>query len=820
MTRVLIVDDKEDNLRRLQALLSAQGWIVDTARHGAEALASAKQTSPAFVVADLLMAVMDGCALLRDWKADPALGRIPLIVYAPADAGEEERLARRLGADAFVLGSADPEALLAEVRRVLASVDGPSGAPLRPADENRAGLEADDARLFQRLEEKSLELDASERALQKELADREPWEAERQTLLHDLGERIKELGALRAASAMLQDTSLPPGDLLQGIADLLPPAMQFPEITAARVSVDDTVRLTPGFRETEAVLAARFVTSDGAVGAIEVVYLEPRRPEQIGPFLAEEDHLLQSLADMLRLHVERRRADAALRASEALLRSASRIARLGAWAVQLPEGAVVWSDELRALLDVPPGVMPANRDAIALCPPEWRERLVPAYEALVREGAPFDVEVEVLTMTGRRLWVRICGEAERQPDGTITRLQGTLQDLTERKALEQQALRAQRIESIGTLAGGIAHDLNNVLAPIVLSIEMLREGGTDEQRREMLASIEASATRGAEMVRQVLAFARGVEGQRTRVNVAHVVRDVEKIASDTFLKTIEVTANLPARLPPVIGDPTQLHQVLLNLCVNARDAMTKGGRLSIAAAPVVLSEADAARHPGTRPGLHVVISVEDTGCGMSQATLDRVFEPFFTTKDVGQGTGLGLPTSLAIVRSHQGFIDVVSRPGEGTRFSVYLPAEVVAAAEPPLASDPRPPRGEGELILVVDDEPLVREMLRQTLELSGYRALIAADGSEAVAAYSRRRGDIAAVITDMMMPVMDGAATIAALVALDPGVRVIGTSGLGLDGQALPGDTAGVASFLAKPYTTEALLRTLHHVIHGPARPS
>ncbi|MFP5379145.1 MAG: two-component system sensor histidine kinase NtrB, partial [Vicinamibacteria bacterium] len=467
-----------------------------------------------------------------------------------------------------------------------------------------------------------------------------------------------------------------------------PPAFQCPDIAAARVTMGPATSATPSFRATPWTLAARFETSDGTDGSVEVAYLEERPASHSGPFLAEEVDLLQSLADMLRSHVERRRAEDARRASEAMLRTASRMARLGAWTIERPARHVVWSSELREILEGGDGAVPTLDEGLALYAPEYRDAVTAAVRAALAEGTPFDLEVAIDTLRGRRLWVRVSGEAERDAEGQVIRLRGALQDLTDRKNLEQQFLRSQRIESIGTLAGGIAHDLNNVLAPIVLSAEMLRTSVDDPFAIELITAIETSARRGADMVRQVLAFARGVEGQRVPVPLDQLVREIERIANDTFLKSIQVRTDVPPDLPPVVGDRTQLHQVLLNLCVNARDAMPEGGVLSISAKPVIVHAADSGRHPDARPGSYVMVQVEDTGAGMAPSTLDRIFEPFFTTKEPGKGTGLGLPTSLAIVRSHQGFIDVDSTPGRGTALPC-LPAGVGHARAAALAH-PRP----------------------------------------------------------------------------------------------------------------------------------
>lgn len=389
-------------------------------------------------------------------------------------------------------------------------------------------------------------------------------------------------------------------------------------------------------------------------------------------------------------------------------------------------------------------------------------------------------------------------------------------DITERRKLEQQFLRAQRMESIGTMAGGIAHDLNNVLAPIMMSINLLREGEHDPVKLEMLDTINASTHRGAEMVKQVLSFARGVDGQRVQVRVPQLLQEVEKIIKDTFPKNVQVLSTSEANLPLVTGDPTQLHQVLINLCVNARDAMPGGGTLKMSARPVSLDAQYAALEGDVAPGPYVEITIADTGSGIPPESLDKVFEPFFTTKDVGKGTGLGLSTSLAIVRSHGGFIRAYSEPGRGTTFRLGLPVSEAAPLAPGPAELVELPRGRGELLLVVDDEAAVRQITGQTLESFGYRVVLAADGAEAVAVYAMRRQEIAAVITDMMMPVMDGPAAIQALLRINPQVRIVAASGLNTTGRVAEAAAAGVSLFLPKPYSADALLKVVRKALQEP----
>ena len=386
-------------------------------------------------------------------------------------------------------------------------------------------------------------------------------------------------------------------------------------------------------------------------------------------------------------------------------------------------------------------------------------------------------------------------------------------DVTERKKLESQFLRSQRLESLGTLAGGIAHDLNNVLAPILVSIELLRSEFNNPDADQILEAVQLSAQRGADLVRQILCFARGAEGKRVVIQPALVIKEVFKIARDTFAKNIEVRCSVPANVWSVCGDATQLHQVLLNLCVNARDAMPQGGVLSIEVENVVSDGSVEALKTSSSAGPHLVVRVRDTGTGIPTEVQDKIFEPFFTTKEVGHGTGLGLSTAMAIVKGHDGLLDFETSPQTGTAFIVCLPALPEATQAKP--EDALRPEGRQELVLLVDDEASVRLVVKQTLENFQYRVITAADGATAVSLYKERRNEISLVLTDMMMPGMDGADTIAALKVINPDVRVVAASGLLTDERMLRATSAGAVAFLRKPFSAETMLRTLHQVLVG-----
>jgi two-component system cell cycle sensor histidine kinase/response regulator CckA len=350
-------------------------------------------------------------------------------------------------------------------------------------------------------------------------------------------------------------------------------------------------------------------------------------------------------------------------------------------------------------------------------------------------------------------------------------------DVTEKKQLEEQFLRTQRMNTIGTLAGGMAHDLNNALAPILMGAQLLRRKTSDSESQRMLEMMEAQTHRSADMVRQVLLFARGHDGEFEQLELGPLVKELEKMVRETFPRNIEIETYLPGDLWPVRGNPTQLHQVLLNLCVNARDAMQEGGRLSFVVDNVELTAGEAARIPEANAGQYVSLLVSDTGTGMTPEVKARMFEPFFTTKGEGRGTGIGLATVMRLVKGHGGFLTLESEPGQGTTFEVYLPRATQTTA--PIAA-PRTatlPRGNGELILVVDDEEAVRELVAEGLELHGYRALTAANGAEAVQIFQRHSQEIRLLMTDTSMPIMDGLQTIEVLRGRRPSLPVILASG-------------------------------------------
>ena len=436
-----------------------------------------------------------------------------------------------------------------------------------------------------------------------------------------------------------------------------------------------------------------------------------------------------------------------------------------------------------------------------------------AKQVVVTKGA-WNGEIEMTTAAGAAItldcrWTLLAnnGHASRRILSIDT-------DITEKKSLEQQFFRAQRLEGLGTLAAGIAHDLNNLLMPILMGVTLLKRMDPSEKSLRAIGNIEKSARRGADLVKQVLLFARGVEGSRTSLDVRAVIGEVEAILASTFPKNITFETRVPETMGRVLGDSTQVNQVLLNLCVNARDAMPRGGQLTITAEERDVDLHTASMHGGAIAGHYVVIVVSDTGSGMSPEVLDHVFEPFFTTKEQSKGTGLGLSTARGIVRSHGGFIDVSSKAGRGSSFCVYLPAQTTRTVSDAIEAEVEDlTHGHGEIILVVDDELPILDITRQALASFDYEVITSDKGTEALAIYERQHQQIAAVITDLMMPTMDGHVLIAALRAIDRKVPIIAMSGH-IDASTVPEATkAGATTVLSKPLSTGLLLRTLSRVL-------
>jgi len=515
-------------------------------------------------------------------------------------------------------------------------------------------------------------------------------------------------------------------------------------------------------------------------------------------------HLLMIISD----EAEKHQALEDLR----LLETAVRAAPVG-WVVTDPEGVIQWVNPGFTVLTGYTAAEAIGRNPRVLKSGRHPAEFYAAMWATIKRGEVWTGEMFNQRKDGVLYHERMTIAPVRDEAGAVAHYVAIKQDITEQKQLEQQLARAQRLESIGMLASGIAHDLNNIFAPILLSLELLKLKYPMADARRMLDTIESAGQRGAGIVKQVLTFARGIDGERTEVQPKYLVKEMAQILGETLPRNIRVETELSAALSPVLGDATQLHQVLLNLAINARDAMPVGGRLVLGAHEVLVDEARAARNPPLKSGRCVALTVTDTGGGIPPEVLERMFEPFFTTKPLGKGTGLGLSTVYGIVRSHGGAVEVKTEVGEGTEFCVLLPAMPRASAEQETAwPETVAIQGAGRRLLVVDDEEPIRIVTAAALQRHGFAVETAADGAEGLVKFMQRGGFVA-VVTDLMMPGMNGYEMAREIRRRDPRIPIIASSGLTGDSAATEPDAGlaglGIKTLLTKPYAEGDLLAAL-----------
>lgn len=535
----------------------------------------------------------------------------------------------------------------------------------------------------------------------------------------------------------------------------------------------------------------RFEHSDGSYGWVRDEMKLICKGENQG------EEIVGALYDI----TERKRAEEQVRQQAALLD----IATDAIWVKDLNQNILFWNKGAENLYGWTRSEATAQSSS-CLFEVKSAEELNQIEQTILTTGE-WHGELEQVTKAGKSITVASRQTLVRDERDRPCSILSVNTDITEKKQLEAQFLRAQRLESIGTLASGIAHDLNNILTPILGAVQLLQMFPLNAQQMRLISMLEINTLRGADLLKQVLSFAKGLDGDRTVIQVKHLIDETTAIARETFPKSIEITTAIDPKLWLISGDPTHLHQILMNLCVNARDAMPNGGILSIEAENITLTKSELILDPEAQVGSYIKLTVRDTGTGIPPEILGRLFEPFFTTKGLGKGTGLGLPTVRGIVKNHEGFLLVSSQVGKGTAFTVYLPAIQGTEA---LTSEPTElPFGSGELILVVDDEVAICEIAQALLEKFGYNVLTANDGMEAISLYSQRSSEIAVVILDMMMPFMDGNLTLKALQKINPSVKIIAVSGLLSNFPRSESGENSSITCLSKPYKTRDLLRLI-----------
>ncbi len=439
-------------------------------------------------------------------------------------------------------------------------------------------------------------------------------------------------------------------------------------------------------------------------------------------------------------------------------------------------------------------------------PEEIRRRLL--------EKNEWHGELRQRTKDGREITVESRYALVRDDAGQPKSILVINTDITQRKQLEAQLLRMQRTESIGSLASGIAHDLNNALAPILMALHTLQQKFTDPNSQHWLQLIRKSAERSRDLVDQVLTFARGATGARLPLELDDIIGETVKMLRDTLPKNIALDVRVADDLWPLNGDKTQINQVLMNLCINARDAMPQGGKLKLTAENITLNEDQIWSHESIKPGPFLCVKITDSGAGISTEVINRIFDPFFTTKEQGKGTGLGLSTSLGIVKGHGGFIEVDSQLGHGAEFRVHLPADEEVVAELGAQPSKKVSKKERDVVLAVDDEPTLLEVTRITLETAGYRVIAVGNGAEALSYYRQHFRDITLVLTDLAMPGLDGLAASIAMRNINPEVKIIATSGLKSQSNVEDAQRVGLQAVLWKPFSAEDLLSKVDEVIY------
>ncbi|MDY6783526.1 MAG: PAS domain S-box protein [Cyanobacteriota bacterium] len=447
--------------------------------------------------------------------------------------------------------------------------------------------------------------------------------------------------------------------------------------------------------------------------------------------------------------------------------------------------------------------------------PDTRAPLEAAWESAIADGMWLG-ELHRVAKSGRETIVQSRWTLVRDEAGNPKSILAVDTDITDKKQHEAQQIHDQRLESLGTLASGIAHDLNNILTPILTSVQLLQREfpQADERTQKLLKIQENYAQRGAKLVKQVLSFARGsqkIEGEREVLRVGDLFGEVKQIVAELFPKSIDLETYIQPEVWNLWGDGTQLYQVLLNFCLNARDAMPDGGILRLSAKNLYVDETVARSNIDASVGSHVVLTVSDTGCGIPAEICSRIFDPFFTTKEVGKGTGLGLAIAASIVKSHGGFIELFSEPHIKTQFKVFLPG--VEAAADTTEEDLQLYRGNGELILVVDDEAAICKTVQMTLETYDYCVLTAENAVDAISIYAQHPQAIRAVLIDLTMPSMNSLSAIRTLSELNPNAKIIAAGGLISNKQVALAEELCVKAFLFKPYPVAKLLKIVSDIL-------
>lgn len=787
--RILIVDDQPSNRKLLRAELESESHSVVEAGDGVEALKLLEREVVEAVISDVLMPNMDGFRFCHEVRMHHRLASIPFIIYTNTyDSPSDRTLGQAVGADGYFVRPSPAKEILKKIAATL-EVGQRVVAVKRHQNVDHI-VKHYNAALVSKLEHKNQELGKANGEL---------------LCIRDQLQRLLEFSPVVIYSLKVEGG----GFALNFVSENLRRMLGFEPVEVDydwwvdHVHPQDRQRavehlrtvLKNGIKATQYRLRHRnghyvyvedtrrvVVDAAGIASEISGVWTDISERKQSEERLREQARLLDLASDAI------------------IVRDLDGRIEFWNWGAQRVYG---WTAE--EAVGKHAGSF-LEKDGLTT----WQ-----AQQALMRDGE-WSGEIRKCTKSGGEVLVQARWTMLRSESGLPKAILTIATDITEKKKLEARFFRTQRLESIGTLASGIAHDLNNVLTPILMSLAVLKEMVAEKDGQSFLQSLEQNTHRASEIVKQVLAYARGVRGERVVIDPKHLLKEMAGVMRETFPKSIQLVTKCEEDVWPITGDPTQLHQVLLNLCINARDAMPQGGKLALTMNNVVFDEQYSELIPGGAKGNYVSFEVSDTGIGIPPELRERIFEPFFTTKEVGHGTGLGLSTVSAILKSHGGFVTISSELGKGSVFRVFLPASSAPAHDFPSQKSLHGPKGNGELILVVDDEELILNAAQRALLASGYQVITAKDGATGVAQYAQHRDSIALVLTDMMMPVMDGAAMIRVLQKINPGVQVIAATGYGSEAGINKALAVGVRHHLQKPFDIETLLKMLHELLSKP----
>ncbi|MEM9214464.1 MAG: response regulator [Cyanobacteria bacterium P01_F01_bin.150] len=622
-----------------------------------------------------------------------------------------------------------------------------------------------------------------------------------------LGDAIARLSE-HSFDVILLDLTLPDSVGLQSLQTLLDHVQSLPIVVLTNTN-DDELAIDAVRQGAQDYLIKRQVNQDMLVRSLRYAIERKQAAEALREAneileqrVAERTTELATANALLRSEIQERQR------TQERLTLAQTVSKIGTFEWHIPAHVITWSPELESLYGRLPGELRGQFDLwLRTLHEDDRDRVEQEFTQAVNGGEEFSTEFRIVTPLHSIRWISVKSHIFVDKNGAPLRMIGIHMDITDKKDLEAQFLRAQRLESLGTLASGIAHDLNNILTPILGVVQLLplQLSNLSDRNQLLLDTLNRSARRGAALVKQILSFTRGVEGKRTTLQVNYILREVETLIQQTIPKSIQIHTHISTKVWPVLGDATQLHQVFMNLCVNARDAMADGGTLTISVENCTLDSSKAKQYlDAIAEASYVMVTVQDTGSGMPPDIVDRIFDPFFTTKPIGKGTGLGLSAVLGIIKSHGGFVDVQSEVGEGSCFTIFLPAQHTQVAKD---NSPQPlSSGHQELILVVDDEAAILDIAKMMLETYNYRVITAQCGTEAIALFHQHRDELDYVLIDMMMPEPSGVSLMPLIGQLRPDLLCIAMSGLESKNTIETTKQLGFQGFLAKPFTTQDLL--------------